>query len=1745
PGDRLTPAQITQLWQRDADRVGAVFGAAGDPQRAVRIEAWGNLASARNELGAARQLLHDAQAHPGGSSRGPSPEAVAQQAVDRAEIKVRTALAHVDDLGMNVGDIDAGLNQAFAQSMLEHPRLVGGSSHGASGSGAVGTAPNSPLVAAAVTQPPPPMPDIALHGNGSSWLAGGSVRPTVGENGAVHYRVLGADGTPEPGAHVTLHSDGSFDIEHADGRGHGFDSTGGLVDESFPLHGTPDSPSSFTVLTEHHPGGPPTHTLTGGTGDEALDLLDTGGYRVTDPRSGLSTRFDLQGNFAGRDVALVDAAGNRGHYVVSTGTGHTLTDVHGNALTQLRLSAPGEGLLRLTDDVSGGSTLHGPDGRIVQTSTSLVDDLGARGTLFAVERNGTHVLTDAAGNALAGTRQVDLPAGTGVRVTDHGTGASVHYDLTGQVRERGIAVAGADGVRGDRFVVADGTGHVLTDAAGTRLGNTVHMLPDGGYRVEAPPGGARSYERFDANGTTTGHGRQLFDETGTPVGMLDTPAVTGPHPLAPAPGAQFLDDALTPGSARPATDNGLAGIRVEDPNGGHRVFDPASGRLTDQTMPLRGADGAPGTMQLTIRREAGMDPRFGAVDATGAPLPNVTVTREHGTYRFTDSGNHNSFVRHRADGTLLETGTALRGSHGVDGTFAVARETHGGGAPVWHLENADGLVPHRTVTRDADHNLRVAVDHPNTPRHGEFRDHGPNGNLRHEGFNVLKDGRRTDHQFHVDHTAQTPSWRQGFHPDVTPPTGTRPSPTGFQHGTVDLSGAANGRIRLQSATKGKVDVFERRLLPDGTALDAFRRTDLTGFGNTSRRTTWVQWDHGGVALSSGTRRFDTSGFGWTDVNSRGQVVREYRDSIQKYGTATGHTVGVKAGDGNWTWHRYDGAGHQLAEGPRTVHVDGGWSDRLAPGGAPVQRQWGTLHTPDNARHYFEHTVDAAGVPQPSWAKQSPQGKESGKHTQTAPDSSFTVERLSEQRPPKWVRDRWIKGAGEPGGAHAHLGSDNRYQLFSWHKESAGTHTSGTRFVGDDGSWVDILADGGFVRSETKLHGGTTLKVGDNATPPAGAPHVDAHVDARPWSDGTNSGFRVETTGGGGGAIWQDRRFVPGRADGVAGHWEVVREGFPNGSIREHLSPPHVNATTGDIPGRHVTTWIQRDGHGYPVGHAQNWPDGAGGSVRIVAEGGADAKSWQWQAIDADGTVTAHGRRDLFRSSSDPRLPFDDSFRDFDAAGNLVRDKRMLDGGSYVDSWHVADPTPGGTGPGTWQWEKYGRNGVAQPHGGAGAGAQTRTWWDPNGATNGNPGAWELNPVGTKNKNLMFRDEFRAPGDAHPTVVRETPPHLAGSAPDRIRQYHSGNTADPPAAGTWTEFDHGAAVRTRTASGNTFLEHDAWRGQWRKYDADGNLLARRTDSGLVFERDSLGRWQMTGTENDFRGPLTELRGWGRRLREGQRMPWTGAETGIDVSQFRAALTNLPGVDTTRPGVLRLAEAGYQPYWKVVAKKAALEFAQEFAIEFAANLLANGINAAINNKQFTWQDVGKAAANAAVGSAVKTTVGTFVHENKFDSMRWTGERKAGLANIDGGKHLNRRPGNHDKTWANEWAGNETPTRWRSGTYDFFVGGGIGGLAGWVNGSMNAAVWGVKDGNGVTHTLSGWDAFLDGGISALSGTLSAGSIALGRNLVMSGAGGRFFHRQGFADFWLNIGFKTGEKLFNSWLQSTLRGNFNPFWY
>ncbi|MFJ4849016.1 hypothetical protein [Streptomyces sp. NPDC088733] len=1673
---------ITPPWADDYRAVDDLLGGEGSTAR----QHWADLTSARTDLGRAEDGFRGGDAS---TSQGLS--AVDEHVMGEVlEARGRLAASYhqLREEGLDPHAVDEEM-----RGINERAAIHRGAVNAAGGGD---TLPERVPVSTTSTH---------LSDSGHSGPNGFTVQEQTWADGSVTHQVVDRQLVPDPDRTVTLRQGGGFDVRHTPTDVVvTYNQAGARIADDVPLRGADGLPTGARLHVDLAGRGGPqaVHAVDGQGHAVHAVLLDDAHVRVTDTGTGVTTRVTVRGQHVDQGLQLTGRNGvpaDADRVLMTEGAGHHVTDLHGNRLpgtvTDL---GPGNGF-RVTDDATGAYAAHGADGRLGETGVALADAGGARGAVFVADRPGGQVLTDA-GGVVRGERLTVLPNDAGFRVTDDVTGATTRYGADGRRVETGVALADAEGARGAVFVADRPGGQVLTDAAGVVRGERLTVLPDNaGFRVTDDVTGATT--RYGAGGRPVETGVALVEPaTGTRGGRVAVPDDRGGHRLTDNAGVA-LDDAVT-------TLPRNQGLRIANRTG-YDTFGP-DGAVTGDGLRLTGRDGRPAGH---VDRPVGGAARW-LDDAFAADAGRALTHRTNGDFEITlpgggrevfdrttgrflgdrtplPGGGHQvtaadgSFGRYDGTGVRTADGTPLPGEPGGRVLVTQPPTAAAPQAARWLEDGAGNRLAHWDVTLQQNGAVRAEFTLRGTPRHGEFVEVAADGTLARQSFNVVDKGRATGFRYEVDHVAHT--WRR------TDAAGNPVGSGSFHRGAVDRAGEANGRVRLLSTTKGAVPVFERRLLPGGDVLDAFRRTDTIQFGRTNARTSWARWDHGGRPTGSGTRHYDTAGTGWRDKEGL-QTVREYRDGLQKYDGRAGHTLAERGADGTWTWHRYDGAARELDQGPRTRDFrDSGWTDRNRAG-AVVQRQWGMGRLPDDAGQYQEWTLTRDGTLPGTWERQSPHGKETGKR-EVFGDGHLTTERWREQRPPSWVRNQWMPDAGRADAAFAHVLGDGTYQMFTWVKESPTARGSGVRYVGFDGGIVDLAADGSFARSVTKLHDGTTLKAGDNARPPAAA-HVRGNGDV-PWEAGGTSGYRVRVADSPDGIVWRDE-FLDG-----TGRLRVAREGLPGGVVREYADPPAV----GDPVGR--GTWVSRDAHGNLTGQQHPDPNGAPNSF-VRGTGGAAASRWTWRQLDGAGTELASGRREFFRGSHDARIPWDDSYRDFDRQGNLVRERRMLDSGRYVDAWR--DPAPGGNG---WLTAKFERNGTRVD---PGAGQQIRTWW--------NGRAWQDQwTTGARH----FRDELVPPpgqGGVQPAAVRlrETPVHSGG--PLRVREFDTGAAT---AHSVWKEFDHGAVVRQRAVEGQGFLETDAWRGQWNRYDGGGRLVAQRTDNGLVFETDALGRMRLVGNEYDFRGPLTEIRGWGRRVREAQRMPWSGT-----------ALPEGPGA-----GAAVLREARYQPYWQTVAYKAALEFGQEFILEFGANLIVNGIVAAVQDKPFTGKEALKAFANAAVGATVKTGLSTAIHENRGAIFRDAGSFKAGWANIDSGKHWNRRPGNHDKNWANEWGGNETPTRWRGGIYDFSFSAGSSVISGWINGSMNAAVWGITNANGETVKLHGADAFLDGGINALAALTTASSTALVKNIFVMGGGSRLFHRQGFAEFWIQLPFKIFEKTVQSlYLTNLYRASIDPAW-
>ncbi|MFD7153671.1 actin cross-linking domain-containing toxin [Kribbella sp. NPDC059898] len=1472
-----------------------------------------------------------------------------------------------------------------------------------------------------------------------------------------HVVIRPEGGTPHvtgPNAHnLTLDDfgDNGFRLTGPDGRTQLYDGNGVLRGDGIRLdhpqgnHFTENFPGGTRLVDQHGVPIPNTH----------LREMPDGRFVLTDGRHGIG--FGADGKQL--DVRLQIGGGQFGdQWIVRPLEGRP----HVAGSNELRVSDLPDGRFRVLGP-QGRTARYGADGGHLGDGVVLRDPFNPQGNLFT-EPNGTGGVhaTDLHGTPVPNT-QVERLGNGHFRVSDNAFGDVRWFDQTGIHRGSGIQVADPAHAGQTFLYRAHGMDPVLVDNAGAQLPGRLTTLEGGGFRVVEANGIART---FDDAGTYLD--RQI------PLGNQQVVVHDVNHNLT-------LHDPA--GAGRTVEHIQGGGYRVVD-GGNYRAYDPDGGfQANGHAVNLPGEHGFLEITPTGARR----------LDANYQPIPGRTVTFDAaaGEITVTRTGGFDVFD---LNGAVVREVTDLDGHALGAGLTRVTRDQNG--AVTWTDRNGVPVpTPHR-VTVDAQGGVRLEIN-VRGPRNGEFHVFSREGTLTEQGFPVVRNGQATEFTYVVNRTDNT--WRRvdGANVDGT---------GGFQHGKVDVVGLGNGRIRLQSSTAKEVDVFERRFLPDGTILDSFRKTDTLGYGRFDRRTTWATYDANGVLTNWGKRHVDTAGNSWRDYDHHGNVVRDYQQGLQKYANPiaeelgplgkaekeiTGHVLAIKAGR-QWTWNRYDADGLRIGSGDRTLETIGeGWTDtvRVLDNGNEVtrvaQQKWGTWHGPDKARQYQEFKLEP-GATHPTrsgeFEVQSPQLKSVGKGELLDGGVLLQTVRQGDQRPPIWVRQNFLDNPPTAGSV-AHISGDNRFQIFRWETDGADAGR-GVRYVGTDESVVDVNVNGDFVRSKGKLHDGTELKVGDHATPPANQ-YLNATT---PWKAGDQSGWRVfDNTNG-----WRDYAELDGHG------WTVVRESRPGGVVREFQQP-----------GTDRNIWVDRDAHGNLVGISHQTPAPVGGNHRyVVATGAADSSHWRWQELDHTGVPIAgrEGDRFHFKGSSDESISWDNSFRDFDAAGNLIRDRHMLDERRFVESWQDGNQ---------WRVAEFDKTGVEV----VGSTRLDRQWRAADGT-------WQQNwTPGSQH----FRDSLPQNGQVPPQLLRETPPHIGGDRPIRVREFKLDNGQTD--LRQWKEFDFDKVVRERVASGNNFLETDKVHGQWKLYDQAGAVIGERSDNGLVFEMVD-GRLTLTGNEFDFRGAMTEYRGWSTRIGDAQRQPW--------LMQSDWTLAN----KTLTPGGNPFREANYAPFSRLLTQKVMLQVGTEFFLDYAASLMIAGIVAEAQNKPFTGNDALKALMNAAVGATLKSVAGAALTETKLGgSLR---NLKQSMSNVDGGKFVTKRLNNNDATWGVEWAGNTSSLRWRGGTFDYSLNMLLLPITGFVNGAMNAAIFGVPNADGKTVKLSGWQAVGEGGIAVLTGYAIANSAGLAKLLGGNFAVGRFYQKGGLAEIVLTMPFRLFEKgIGGAFLTPAIRASINPVWY
>jgi hypothetical protein len=347
-------------------------------------------------------------------------------------------------------------------------------------------------------------------------------------------------------------------------------------------------------------------------------------------------------------------------------------------------------------------------------------------------------------------------------------------------------------------------------------------------------------------------------------------------------------------------------------------------------------------------------------------------------------------------------------------------------------------------------------------------------------------------------------------------------------------------------------------------------------------------------------------------------------------------------------------------------------------------------------------------------------------------------------------------------------------------------------------------------------------------------------------------------------------------------------------------------------------------------------------------------------------------------------------------------------------------------------------------------------------------------------------------DANGNLLRE----LTGD--NKVREYTD------PANGTqaWKEYNFGSVWRRRQpvdGHPNLFMEKESFQKQWRVTAADGTLLRYRALTGRVWELDTFGKWTVVGTEREDKGLLNNFRGNNRRLREPNRFEYKTADG--QVGEFRSDLSKL-------------------------TQKTLLDVAQDFVIDVAANVIITG---ATDGWDFKDNQIASFLVGGAIRSGVKGAYGV-LSETLLKDFR------DGLRNMDSGKDFNRQPYANDKFWDNDWAGNENPTRWRSGSFDFFVGGTlVPAIGSFIATLSTGAAFGFgREG----YVLSGgelWTAASFGLAGNLVGGLSIGAVRTLGHLTFSG---RWFHQGGIPDITLTF----GEKLLTDYFVNDFLGTYTP---
>lgn len=1030
--------------------------------------------------------------------------------------------------------------------------------------------------------------------------------------------------------------------------------------------------------------------------------------------------------------------------------------------------------------------------------------------------------------------------------------------------------------------------------------------------------------------------------------------------------------------------------------------------------------------------------------------------------------------------TITDASGTTRWHYGPDGTLAVRDVQLPGdrGLLRFDADGAPDAVPHvldtagdpaRALRVERLDDGRIALIPTGTAAHPLERavfDSG-GGTLLEETLAIRgKGGRPTGEFWKIDHPAGT-AVRTGA--EGTPFTGGM-----FDIATVERSGT--GQFRLVATNPAKTTLFEREVLGNGNTL----HVDVSRSGHAR----WTEFDGAGSRFRHGERIGDVDQRTFHDVPSGSWRVLNTVD-VRTYTKALdgGLVRAEKGADGHWTWQRFGKDGAEVLSGDRHWswnHV--AFKDTFrdaATGLQTVAQRRGQVWPLDGlhgSRMYQEHAVLPGHFPAGSridpgdYTGQGPANAQIERLEGLSDGGSLRVKRFADMRPPAFV---WKSAAGRSpfDGFFSDLFTGESLHRVSFWTETAadGTKVTGVRLNPTGSNWVDVDRYGRLVRESRKLENGDVIEVGRSLEDP---------TKWAPVPEFRNGGsyelhWRNTTTGETG------TRHVDGY-----GRWrdlftdeqgvQRVRLRSQGKGTREYLheAPSTEQLRVDDNAG----FWVEKNTQQHISGR-RDLVDG-----KIVESHGSPSRTrWTWKEYDpsAPDTVIGEGIRKQNRGSVYSR-PWDDSFQDFDASGNLVRERHATDNGSsWIDAVKQGD---------TWKWTKRAADGTVHSEGvRVHDGLATGRWRD-----------------------LVDGHEVRRSAGGRVReyqydIVAPEPPTAPAPDPSSVTLAdllaHSSRHFEPPTTvrvdqDVWKEYDAGKVFREKIAVDDMPGRHrvvDKQWGQWVEFQ-NGHLVQWRTVDGRVWKTDAFGRVStsgpvgmpgarartLIGRETDFRGRDVEIMGHLREIQDVWHGPFTGVRDG-DVVEM--------------------------PMWQRELRSGLTAFATGFVTDFTANL---AITAATNNNhKLSETDVFKALLSGGVGGTFNSGLTVLYNHTRL------GWLKTRMGTMDWGGHPNQTLNTQADDWAADFTAQDKATRWRNATYTNTVGLATGALSGFVSTAISSAVFGV---NG--HDVKGWDAMLAGGWGAAGFLFSGVSTGLARNVWHLSTGSRVFHKGGVGELAMNWG-------------------------